>query len=227
MARTRVFRSALGTSAFVVARRRLSLCMSWIVAIKDNPELSRRGALLLAQMRQHLDRGAPVDADLLAARVAFEHYMRTWLTECRSGGFAPDELCAGMTSTWKAFVDQNVAAEKAHHAQSVDDAFRRGFATAAPLASQRQHPDAVNSAANEVEPAVLERRTLIDRFRRRDDGATAEASFDDEFAEITSEQSKGPSQTLEKIPEAAPTPELPEATAAETPYQAAMSELAL
>ncbi len=184
IARKRVFRSALGTSTFVAARRRLSLCMSWIVAIKDNPELSRRGVLLLAQMRQHLDRGAPMDADLLAARVAFEHYVRTWSTECRGGGFAPDELCAGVTTAWKTFVDQNVAAEKAHHAQSVDDAFRRRFASAAQLSTEPRHPVAVHLAANETEPAIIDHRTMIDRFRLRDDGAAPDAASDEEIARL-------------------------------------------
>jgi hypothetical protein len=126
--RTRVFRSALGTSAFVAARRRLSLCMSWIVALKDHPELSQRGVLLLRQMRAHLRRGAPVGADLLAARVAMEHYVRTWLTECRALGLTPDDVCPGVNETWKAFVDQNAAAEKGRQAASEDKAFRRGFA---------------------------------------------------------------------------------------------------
>jgi len=75
--RNRVFRSALRTEAFVAARRRVSLCMAWIVALKDHPEIAQRGALPLAQMRAHLDRRAPVSGDVLAARIAMEHYVRT------------------------------------------------------------------------------------------------------------------------------------------------------
>jgi hypothetical protein len=95
--RSRVFRSALGTAAFAAARRRISLCVAWIVDIKDHPDLIERGALLLRQIREHLDRGLPLDADVLAARLAFEHYVRTFITECRGASFAPDEICPGQT----------------------------------------------------------------------------------------------------------------------------------
>jgi len=122
---SRVFRSALGTSVFAVARRRISLCVAWILDIKDHPELIKRGALLLRQIRHHLDCGFPLDADVLAARLAFEYYVRTWLTECRGASFAPDEVCPGLTPAWKAFVEQNQTAEKAHLRKTTDDAYRR------------------------------------------------------------------------------------------------------
>jgi hypothetical protein len=95
---------------------------------RGNPDLPQRGAFLQAQMRAYLDRGAPVDGDALAARVAMEHYVRTWLTEARMLAADPVEICPGFAETWKAFVDENVAGENGHRAKAEDDSFRRSFA---------------------------------------------------------------------------------------------------
>lgn len=174
-ARTRVFRSALGTSAFVVARRRLSLCMAWIVALKDNPELPRRGAFLLAQMRGYLDRGAPVDADALAARGAMEHYVQIWLTECRVFDCNPGEICPGFTETWKEFVAQNVDGETGHRAKAEDDSFRRGFAVGRQTALGDGEARTTAAAVGADQADVG--RAARDDFRRRDVNLTPGYEF--------------------------------------------------
>ncbi|MBY6242878.1 hypothetical protein [Methylosinus sp. Sm6] len=76
-------------------------------------------------MRACLDRGAPVDADALAA---MEHYVRTRPTEARMLAADPVEICPGFAETWKPFVDENVAGENGHRAKAEDDSFRRGLA---------------------------------------------------------------------------------------------------
>lgn len=173
--RSRVFRSALGTSAFAVARRRISLCVAWIVDIKDHPDLIERGALLLRQIRDHLDRGLPLDADVLAARLAFEHYVRSWLVECRSASFAPDEVCPGLTPAWKDFVEQNQAAEKTHLRKATDDAYRRGFAAAESLEAKAPQAARPEFAALASESAALNSQTLVDQFRRKDESVGIDA----------------------------------------------------
>ncbi|KAA5598170.1 hypothetical protein [Blastochloris sulfoviridis] len=105
--------------------------MDWIVEFKDNPELSRRGELLNQQINSFRKRGFPIDPDVLTARVTFENYVRTWLTECRLANLPPEMACAGFFQTWKSFVDENVAAEDAHKKTAVEQAFRRGMRSAA------------------------------------------------------------------------------------------------
>ena len=149
--------------------------MAWIVDIKDHPEIIQRGALLLRQIQDHLDRGLPMDADVLAARVAFEHYVRTWLTECRGASFAPDEVCPGLTPAWKAFVEQNQAAEKTHLRKATDDAYKRGFAAAESLAAPPPQGERPESAALASDSVALNSRTLLDQFRRKDEPAEIDA----------------------------------------------------
>lgn len=73
---SRMFRSALGTSALRRAKRCVCLCMSWIVDVKDRPEIASRGASLLRRISIELERGFLLDADVLAARATLEHYVR-------------------------------------------------------------------------------------------------------------------------------------------------------
>lgn len=158
---SRVFRFALGTAAFAVARRRISLSVAWIVDIKDHPELIQRGALLLRQIRDYLYRGFPLDADVLAARLVFEHYVRSWLTECRGASFAPDEVCPGLTPAWKDFIEQNIAAEQTHLRKATDDAYRRGFAAAESLEAKAPQAARPELAALASESVALNSRTLL------------------------------------------------------------------
>ncbi|WP_298351128.1 hypothetical protein [Rhodoblastus sp.] len=72
---SRVFRSALETSSFRRARRRVSLCLSWFVDAKDRPEIASHGVSLLRQISIELERGFPFEGGVLAARATLERYV--------------------------------------------------------------------------------------------------------------------------------------------------------
>ncbi len=193
---SRVFRSALGTSSFKRARRRVSLCMSWIVDVKDHPEIVARGKLLMRQIALELERGFPLDIDVLAARTTLEHYVRNWLTECRSAGLVPDEAYPGFTEKWKPFVEGNQAAEKAHQSKSAADAFKSGFAAGQTTATRALEPSsppiALKAAGQTLDAGILRQR-----FGRRGERADADSDFEQpgEAPETTGAASEASDET--------------------------------
>lgn len=106
-----LYRAALGTSDYRVARSRLIECLGWFDRMNDSTDYPSLIEKNVTQLRAYLRDAWPISDERLFARRNYEELLKNLNRKAQAAGCEPDMIEPEFPTLLMMFVQQNVEAE--------------------------------------------------------------------------------------------------------------------
>lgn len=182
-----LYRKALQTSDYRIARLRLAECLPWLHRMNESPDYASLFYKNIIELGNFLDDQLPITDERLFARRNYEELLKNLVRRAKAVGCEPDIIEPDFPILLKAFIQQNVEAEDRLRQTEQVQQYERGRADmhAAVLAGviHTNTPliSAPTPAMKQVPDVTLETALISYLEAKREEGASADGLRNDEL----------------------------------------------